>query len=226
MLNILIFQNNLVPLHMRIYVLSLAMTVCLLHQTDGYAQDITESAFFTIGIGGKKPKEIREKTSDGENVTDDIEGTQTSNDSIKPYMPMIAYPLKNITVNSPYGIRRDPIRKGRKQRHSGVDLKAFYENVYSMLPGVVTAASYSRNGGYFITVNHGSFACSYLHLSKILVKEGQQVGSGQAIAISGNTGKRTTGPHLHISCKWINGNVRYFNPMMLLKLVNEQNRLK
>lgn len=224
MLKILIFQNELVTLHIRIYVLSLVMTVCLLHQTDGVAQNITESAFFTIGQGGKKLKKIREKTSDGENVTDDIEGIQASSDSIKPYMPMIAYPLKNIIVNSPYGIRRDPIKRGEKQRHSGVDLKAFYENVYSMLPGVVTAASYSINGGYFITVNHGSFACSYLHLSKILVKVGQQVGSGQAIAISGNTGRRTTGPHLHISCKWINGNGRHFNPMMLLKLVNEQNR--
>lgn len=209
---------------MRIYALFLALYVCLLHQTDSVAQNITESAFFTIGQGGKKLNKIREKTSFGETVTDNLEETQSFCDSIEPDMPMIAYPLKSITVNSPYGIRRDPIRKGRSQKHKGVDLKAFYENVYSMLPGVVTAASYSMNGGYYITVNHGSFACSYLHLSKILVKEGQQVGSGQAIAISGNTGKRTTGPHLHISCKWTNGNDRYFNPMMLLKLVNEQNR--
>jgi len=224
MLNILIFQNKLVPLHMRIYTLSLAMTVCLLHQTDCLAQNISESAFFTIGQGCKKTKEIRERTSDSEKEADDVEEAEDSCGSIEPSMTSITYPLKNIIVNSPYGVRRDPIKKGRRQKHSGVDLKAFYENVYSMLPGIVTAASYSINGGYFITINHGSFACSYLHLSKLLVKEGQQVGSGQTIAISGNTGKRTTGPHLHISCKWINGNGRYFNPMMLLKLVKEQNR--
>lgn len=223
MLNILIFKRKLVTLHMRMYVLSLAMVTCLPYQTDCHAQNIAESAFFTIGQEGKKLKMIRERTSCNENVVENIEEAQDSCNNIKPYSPIIAYPLKEIKVNSSYGVRRDPIRKGRKQRHCGVDLKAFYENVYSMLPGIVTAASYSINGGYFITVNHGSFACSYLHLSKLLVKEGQQVTTGQTIAISGNSGKRTTGPHLHISCKWMNESGRYFNPMMLLRLVTEQN---
>lgn len=106
--------------------------------------------------------------------------------------------------------------------HSGLDLKAKYEEVYSMQPGVVTVTSYSTNGGYYITVNHGACVCSYLHLSKILVRAEQRIRAGQVIAISGNTGRRTTGPHLHISCRWRNEKGKFFNPMLLLKFISEQ----
>ena len=91
-----------------------------------------------------------------------------------------------------------------------------------MLPGVVTAASYSTNGGYYVTINHGICVCSYLHLSKILVRTGQRVTAGYIIAISGNSGKRTTGPHLHISCRWKNERGKFFNPMLILRFVTEQ----
>jgi septal ring factor EnvC (AmiA/AmiB activator) len=52
-----------------------------------------------------------------------------------------------------------------------------------MLPGVVTAASYSTNGGYYVTINHGICVCSYLHLSKILVRTGQRVTAGYSTSI-------------------------------------------
>ncbi|PTE82951.1 M23 family peptidase, partial [Staphylococcus epidermidis] len=37
----------------------------------------------------------------------------------------------------------------------------------------------------------------YMHLNDYKVKEGDTVKPGQVIALSGNTGKQTTGPHLH-----------------------------
>ena len=114
------------------------------------------------------------------------------------------------------------MNKQNRRMHNGLDLKARYEEVYSMLPGVVTAATYSTNGGYYVTVNHGVCVCSYLHLSKVLVNKGQRIMAGQIIAVSGNTGKRTTGPHLHISCRWGDEKGKFFNPVLILEFISEQ----
>ena len=59
----------------------------------------------------------------------------------------------------------------------------------------------------------GVCECSFLHLSRIDVQKGQKVLAGQKIAVSGNTGKHTTGPHLHLSCKW-NDSGQYFDPQI------------
>ncbi|WP_302494668.1 M23 family metallopeptidase [uncultured Prevotella sp.] len=141
-------------------------------------------------------------------------------DSLRAYMPMVAYPLRAMRVTSPFGIRKDPMDRRKKRMHSGLDLRARYENVYSMLPGRVIAVSYSENGGYYVSIDHGICVCSYLHLSKVMVRKRQRINAGQLIAISGNSGRRTTGPHLHISCRWTNG--KYFDPMLILKFVTEQ----
>lgn len=129
----------------------------------------------------------------------------------------VSYPLNRIHVNSEFGMRLHPIYH-RYIMHNGIDLKARYENVYSMFPGIVTAASYSTGGGYYVIVNYGVCECSFLHLSRIDVQKGQKVFAGQKIAVSGNTGKHTTGAHLHISCKW-NDTGQYFDPQILLVFI-------
>jgi len=53
-----------------------------------------------------------------------------------------------------------------------------------------------------------------MHLSRLEVKEGEQVSRGQEIALSGGTG-RATGPHLHIAVRWQG---IYVNPATLLGL--------
>ena len=143
-------------------------------------------------------------------------------DSAATKVPMmVALPLKDIHINSPFGMRRDPMNRRKGRMHYGLDLRAKYEDVYSMLPGTVTAAGTSTAGGNYITIDYGICTCSFLHLSKINVVNGQHVSAGQKIAISGNTGKRTTGPHLHLSCKWSDTG-KYFDPRILLKLITEQ----
>ncbi|WP_029292869.1 M23 family metallopeptidase [Chryseobacterium hispalense] len=114
----------------------------------------------------------------------------------------IVMPLKNkITVTSSYGIRTHPIF-GTKKTHNGIDLKARYENVYSVLDGIVTATGWdSKGGGNFIKVKHfDRFETSYLHLSEIYYRAGEKVKAGFIIGKSGNTGN-STGPHLHFSVK-------------------------
>lgn len=226
---ILRFQEIFVTLHTRSNLLLLVLVACMGMPLDSVAQVSVTSPFNTVGHGYNKPKAstVREnkKSEDfgeDDDETDESNMTNPSADSLRAYMPLVALPLKRIYINSPYGIRRDPMNRRTARMHSGIDLRARYEEVYSMLPGVVTATSYSTNGGYYVTVNHGVCVCSYLHLSKILVQRGQQIKAGTIIAISGNSGKRTTGPHLHISCRWGNEKGKYFNPILVLGFVTEK----
>jgi murein DD-endopeptidase MepM/ murein hydrolase activator NlpD len=54
-------------------------------------------------------------------------------------------------------------------------------------------------------VQHGqNITTCYKHNSELLKKQGERVRAGEAIAIMGNTGKETTGPHLHFEI-WIDG---------------------
>ena len=212
-----------VPLHMRRCILVLAVVSVFIH-IDCFAQTEGTSPFNTVGYNYRKPRanvESKAPSSDEfEDVIDEDDVMSPPVDSLRAYMPMVAYPLRAMHVTSPFGIRKDPMDKRRKRMHSGLDLRAKYENVYSMLPGRVIAASYSENGGYYVSIDHGICVCSYLHLSKVMVRKGQCINAGQLIAISGNSGKRTTGPHLHISCRWTDG--KYFDPMLILKFVTEQ----
>ena len=194
-----------------------------------YAQDTETSPFHTIGKAQHQQPMLLavEKPSESMAEADTLSmGEETDSlleiDSEETTVPLIvALPLKEIWVNSPFGMRRDPMNRKKSRMHNGLDLRARYENVYSMLPGTVTDASFSQNGGYYVTVNHGSCVCSFLHLSEIKVKKGQHVSAGQKIAVSGKTGKRTTGPHLHISCRWSDTG-KYFDPRILLRFVTEE----
>lgn len=112
----------------------------------------------------------------------------------------VSYPLKAIKVNSKYGNRKDPFT-GERAHHSGIDLQARYEEVYAMFDGVVQKISSDGRSGNYITLRHGEYTVSYCHLSKAMVAEGDVVYAGDPVAVSGNTG-RSTGPHLHITCKY------------------------
>jgi murein DD-endopeptidase MepM/ murein hydrolase activator NlpD len=82
--------------------------------------------------------------------------------------------------------------------HNGWDLALNYEPVLAAAPGTVRIAGLDAGGfGLTITVDHGNgLTTRYAHLSQLLVGPGQNVGRGEEIAVSGNTG-RSTGPHLH-----------------------------
>ncbi len=92
------------------------------------------------------------------------------------------------------------------QGHYGVDLTAQKdEPVLSVLSGTVIMANWNPNTGYVIMVQHPHNLISvYKHNSELLKREGDHVEAGEPIAIVGNTGENTTGPHLHFEL-WFNG---------------------
>ena len=233
--NILIINRFFVSLQCKAGVFVFVMAGWLV-AANGYAQTSSASLFNTIGEGyRKRPAKVRDlgkdyrqrptEDSDLGEPSDTIDAAdvlQPPRDSLSAYLPMVALPLRRISVSSPFGFRMDPMDRRRRRMHSGLDLRAHYEPVFSMLPGTVTTASYSIKGGYYVTIDHGFFVCSYLHLSKILASAGQRVTAGQPIAISGNTGRNTTGPHLHISCRWGDTKWKYFDPTLILEYITTQ----
>ncbi len=128
---------------------------------------------------------------------------------------LVSYPLRNIVITSPFGYRQDPFT-GKKTFHNGVDLRANYEPVYSMLPGKVIKVSKDKRSGIYVTVKSSNFLISYCHLSSVSVRKGDYLVAGHPIGISGNTG-RSTGPHLHLTIK-VGG--KAINPLLLFKYMN------
>jgi murein DD-endopeptidase MepM/ murein hydrolase activator NlpD len=104
-----------------------------------------------------------------------------------------------------FGVQYDPFT-GTPQMHKGVDLAApIGTPVVVTARGQVAYAGYDGGGlGNLIVIDHGfGFLTRYGHLSKILVRVGQQLGRGDLIGLVGTTGY-STGSHLHYEV-WRNG---------------------
>ena len=119
----------------------------------------------------------------------------------KKYSKIVMPLNREISITSTYGIRTHPIF-GVTKFHNGIDMKANYENVYSVLDGIVTETGWDNKGaGNYIKIKHfNRFETAYLHLSEIYYRVGEYVKAGFVIAKSGNSGN-STGPHLHFSVK-------------------------
>lgn len=98
---------------------------------------------------------------------------------------------------SGYGYRIDPIYKTTKF-HQGMDFSANVGTpVYVTGNGRVIETGWQQGFGNTVVIDHGyDYKTRYAHLSKILVRKGQEVIRGEEIAEVGNTGK-SIGPHLH-----------------------------
>lgn len=85
------------------------------------------------------------------------------------------------------------------KKHYGIDIAASpNESVLATLDGTVILATYTADTGYVIQVQHGQNLVSvYKHCGSLLKKVGDTVKAGEAIALVGNSGEKTTGPHLH-----------------------------
>ena len=83
--------------------------------------------------------------------------------------------------------------------HYGIDFSMPVGSVVrASASGIVIFADYTINDGYKIILSHSKgYITIYKHLSQILKKERDYVKQGDIIGLSGNTGKLTTGPHLH-----------------------------
>lgn len=84
-------------------------------------------------------------------------------------------------------------------KHFGIDIAATpNESVLATLDGTVILSTYTAETGYVIQIQHGqNWVSVYKHCGSLLKKEGDMVKAGEAIALVGNSGEKTNGPHLH-----------------------------
>jgi len=112
-----------------------------------------------------------------------------------------AEPLPGAKMTSRYGHRRDPFN-GKSAFHGGIDFKAKTGTpVRAAADGTVVKAG--RMGGYgkIVEIKHrNGYITRYAHLSRITVKVGERVASGERVGKVGSTG-RSTGPHLHFEIR-------------------------
>jgi hypothetical protein len=81
----------------------------------------------------------------------------------------------------------------------GVDYRATYVPLYAQSDSVVENVYYGSQGGKWIELRDSKGrSWQYAHLNEQKVKIGQTVKEGDQIAVTGNTGNLTTGPHLHL----------------------------
>lgn len=92
------------------------------------------------------------------------------------------------------------------ESHYGTDIVSSENQVIcATLNGTVILAEWTLTTGYVIQVQHDNNIVSiYKHNYKLLKEIGDNVRTGEAIAIFGNSGEQTTGPHLHFEL-WYNG---------------------
>lgn len=92
------------------------------------------------------------------------------------------------------------------EQHFGIDVVAKRnEAVKATLDGTVVFSDWTVETGYVISIQHqGNFISIYKHNSVLLKKMGSIVKAGEPIAIVGESGELTTGPHLHFEL-WNNG---------------------
>ena len=119
-------------------------------------------------------------------------------------------PISYTMVSSPFGYRYHPI-SGKYKMHYGIDLAApTGRPIYATRGGTVSYTGYEKGGaGNWVQINHGDgYKSVYMHMTKYVVKTGQNVAQGQLIGYCGSTGG-STGPHLHFGISY---NGTYVNP--------------
>ncbi len=118
----------------------------------------------------------------------------------------LRWPLRGV-LYSRYGVRQG-------QRHDGIDIAAPEGSpIGAAAEGTVLYAGKQSGYGSIVILRHGANLLTlYAHASALLVRQGDRVSAGQAIARVGQSG-RTTGPHLHFE---VREGTRPRNPLFYL----------
>jgi murein DD-endopeptidase MepM/ murein hydrolase activator NlpD len=121
---------------------------------------------------------------------------------------------KNLFLMTPTkGLISKPFNPG--ENHFAIDIASIPEApIKAVQEGTVIFADWTPEAGKTIVIQHTNNLISiYKHNSALLKKVGMFVGTGEVVAIVGNTGEYTTGTHLHLEL-WENG--KALNPEELL----------
>jgi len=150
--------------------------------------------YYTINV--EDAKEIEENT-DVVIAKEQIEQCIDKDAKTVNGVYLAATPVQGVVTS-----RFAAIENVRSGAHTGLDIGAASgSNIYAVADGVVKYAGSMGSYGNLVIVSHGNgVETYYAHCSRILVSVGQQVSSGDNIALVGSTGN-STGPHLHLEVR-------------------------
>ena len=161
-----------------------AFTKALLADKDGVDYEIVES---------KKKKRARKEALKKKKQEESVSKIGDTFDFSTMLLPITHEAL----VGSPYGIRSHRL-------HRGVDVNVIKdEPVVAAYPGEVTMSRYNAGGyGHYVLIKHpNGIETLYAHLSKRLLKVGDQVYPGDIVGLAGNSG-RSSAAHLHFEIRY------------------------
>lgn len=164
----------------------------------------------------REPQPVQEPTPDqGESGRDTQEHRQ-------PAVSAASFPVSDRAAGDPSSgyVRpslslpvESPVETGFPTRnfdastaHFGIDLAVSEGTmVRAVGDGYVVLADWTQEGGYTVAVQHADgYLSVYKHNKELLKQTGDRVQAQEALAVSGNSGEVTTGPHLHFEL-WRNG---------------------
>lgn len=165
------------------------------------------------GIGG--PYVAPQSTASFNDSLNELDAALTRLEAMRDTakrMPF-ANPAPGKDITSRFGNRPDPFLGGLAM-HAGIDFRSpVGGEIKSTGAGKVIAAGPAGGYGNMVEIDHGyGLTTRYGHMSRVLVKVGDDVASGDVIGLSGNTG-RSTGPHLHYE---VRRNGEAVDPMIFL----------
>lgn len=126
-----------------------------------------------------------------------LDGTLRDDHMREALRPSLRPVESDAWVSSRFGYRNDPFT-GQRRFHAGLDFAGRPgSEIRASGSGIVVFAGRRGAYGNMVEIDHGGgLRTRYAHNTELLVKRGDRVEAGQAIARMGRTG-RATGTHLH-----------------------------
>jgi murein DD-endopeptidase MepM/ murein hydrolase activator NlpD len=164
--------------------------------------DISADSIHNIQLEDLKIEDIKDiKSAEDSIMRKSIEEQEkyalhNSNAKLEDKVYLFFTPLKGTVI--------DPFDASKA--HYGTDIVSQKgETIKAVMNGTIVMADYTTKSGFVVQIqHHNNLVSVYKHCSSVLKQVGEVVDAGDPIAVVGNTGELTTGPHLHFEL-WENG---------------------
>ena len=180
---------------------------------------------FKMILSGKDKNDIESESNSGLNETELLRANEEISESLHPIDSQFRKEFEKEGLNLQFSSEKiseelqdfylfKPVDKGvvlnkfnPQEEHYAIDIAAKEdESIMAVADGTVVFAGWTLDHGNVIAIQHrGNIISQYKHNSDLLKNVGSFVTAGEVIAIIGNTGELTSGPHLHFEL-WYNGN--------------------
>jgi len=146
-------------------------------------------------------EQLRVQGAGGGSIGEALRVTQAGQEPSGVTVGLLAMPLKNTSMGSPFGPRVHPIF-GDARLHAGIDMSGNAgDPILASADGMVVLAEPTSGYGNVVVVDHGNtIATLYAHMTADAVTVGQRVAEGELLGFVGSTGF-STGPHLHFEAR-------------------------